>query len=57
MVDGQIFGQCEEPTIEEDKITPFLADSLICNTVHVEEIRIQRPEIGSYDWEVYDPDV
>ncbi len=50
-----IFGQCKDPNIEEDKITPFLAETLTYNTVHTEQIRVQRPEIGSSDWEVYDP--
>ncbi len=50
-----IFGQCEDPEIEEDKMTPFLAVTLICDTVHVEGIRIQRPEHNSPEYEVYDP--
>ncbi len=52
-----IFGQCEDPSVEEDKITPFLAVTLICDTVQAEEIQILRPDPGSPDWEVYDPDV
>ncbi len=52
-----IFSQCEDPDISECKTTPFLAVTLICETVQAEVIRIQFPEIGSYDWEVYDPDI
>ncbi len=51
-----IFGQCKGPDIEEDKITPFLAVTLICDTVRAEGIRVQIPEIGSFDWEVHDQD-
>ncbi len=52
-----IFSQCENPTIEEDKITPFLAVTLIRNTVQAERTQILWPEKGSSDWEVYDPDI
>ncbi len=44
-------------SVEEDKITPFLAVTLICDTVQAEGIQILRPDPGSSDWEVYDPDV
>ncbi len=43
-----IFGQCEDPEIEEDKIMPFLAITLICDTVQAEGIRIHRPETNSH---------
>ncbi len=49
------FGQCEDPNIEEDKITPFLAVNLFHDSFQAEWIRVQRREIGSSDWKVYDP--
>ena len=52
-----IFGQCEDPLVEEDKITPFLAVTLICNTVQTEGIQILHPDPGLPDWEVYNPDI
>ncbi len=33
-----IFCQCEDPTVEGDKITPFLVATLVCNTVKAEGI-------------------
>ncbi len=52
-----IFGQCEDPKIEEDKITPFLAVTLIHDIVQAEGIKIQRPEPNSPEYDVYDPDL
>ncbi len=52
-----IFGQCEDQDIEENKITPFLAVSLICDTVQAEGIKIQRSEPNSPEYDVYDPDL
>ncbi len=52
-----IFGQCEDPEIEEDKITLILAVNLICDTVQAEGIRIQRPEPKSPEYNVYDLDL
>ncbi len=51
-----IFGQCEDPTIEEDKITPVLAVTLIHNTVQAKGIKDLQSEPGLPDWEVYDPE-
>ena len=52
-----IFGQCQDPDIEEDKITPFLAVTLIRDTVQAEGIRVKKPDTDSPDWDVYDPDL
>ncbi len=52
-----IFGQCEDPGIEEDKITPFLAVTLICDTVQAEGIKIHMPEPNSPEYDVYDPEL
>ncbi len=52
-----IFGQCNNQEIEEDKISPFLAVTLICDTAQVEGIRIQRPESNSQLCHIFDPDL
>ncbi len=49
-----IFGQRKDPDIEEDKLTPFLVVTLLCDTVQTEGVRVQRLEIVSYDKEMYD---
>ncbi len=52
-----IFGQYKDPVVEEEKTTPFLAVTCICDRIQADGIRILQPEIGTSDWEVNNPDV
>ncbi len=49
-----IYGNCNDPGVEEESLTPFLAIQLIWDIPQAVGVKVERPLPGSEDEQLYD---